>query len=72
MFKKPALWLTLILLSVGCAIFTVKYFSKAFPIVSLDIEIDRTGALDAAKELAQKYNWGPEDFEQAASFGVDD
>ncbi len=70
MFKKPIVWLILILISLGCVIFTARYFSDAFPIVSLDVKMDRTMALKAAKDLAQKYNWGPENFQQAASFGV--
>ena len=71
MFKKPIIWVIFALISIGSVIFTFKYFSHAFPIVTLDIKMDRQGALQSSRELAQKHNWGPEGFRQAASFGVD-
>ena len=71
MFKKPIVWAILTLISIGSVIFTFKYFSRAFPIVTLDLKMDRRAALQAASELAKKYNWGPQNFKQAASFGVD-
>ncbi len=71
MFKKPIVWVILVLISVGSGIFSFKYFSDAFPIVTLDIKMDRQAALRKGRELAQRRNWGPEGFRQAASFGVD-
>ena len=71
MFRKPVFWIALSLISIGSIIFAFKYFSQAFPIVTLDLRMDRQGALQSAQELAGKYNWGPEGFRQAGSFRVD-
>ncbi len=71
MFRKPLFWLVLSLVSIGAIIFTYRFFPEAFPIVSLDLQMDRQNALDAARQLATQYNWKPEGFEQAASFKLD-
>jgi membrane protease YdiL (CAAX protease family) len=71
MFRKPVFWIVFGLISFGCVIFTFRYFAKAFPIVTLDLQMDRKAALESARSLAEKYNWGPEKFRQTASFGVD-
>ncbi|MDZ7292926.1 MAG: CPBP family intramembrane metalloprotease [candidate division KSB1 bacterium] len=71
MFRKPLFWLALTLLSIGAVLFAFKYFPEAFPIVTLDLQMDRQNALIAAQQLAQKYNWQPVGFKQAASFRLD-
>ncbi|MGH7455896.1 MAG: hypothetical protein ACRENG_31355, partial [bacterium] len=71
MFRKPIFWMVLSLMSIGAIIFTYRFFPEAFPIVSLDLQMDRQNALDAARRLAAQYNWKPEGFEQAASFKLD-
>ncbi|MGH7598130.1 MAG: CPBP family intramembrane glutamic endopeptidase [bacterium] len=71
MFRKPIFWLVLSLVSIGAMIFAYRFFPEAFPIVSLDLQMDRQNALDAARRLAAQYNWKPEGFEQAASFKLD-
>jgi len=70
MFKKPILWIVFVLFSIGCAIFAFNYFSSAYPIVTIDLKMDREAALESARDLAQKNNWGPQGFDQAASFKV--
>lgn len=70
MFKKPILWIVFVLFSIGCAIFAFNYFSSAYPIVTIDLKMDRETALESARDLAQKNNWGPRGFDQAASFKV--
>ncbi len=72
MFRKPFFWIVFILLTVAGILFAVKQGSRAYPIVSLDLKMSRPEALKAARELAQKYGWGPEDFQAAASFGLDE
>ena len=69
--KKPLFWLLFSILSLTCIIFTYRYFSQAFPLVQLDLKMDRPAALAKAKELAQRQGWGPADYSQAASFEVD-
>ena len=43
-----------------------------FPLVSLDIRMDRATALERANGLAAKHGWGPKDHRLAASFDLDD
>ena len=71
MGKKVVLWSLFVLLSAGSLLFTLAYFSDAFPLVNLDLKMDRSGAFHSSSELAGKNGWGPEDYRQAASFGVD-
>jgi len=71
MFRKPVFWILFSLVFLGCVVFSYKYFATAFPIVELDLRIDRKTALESARDLAEKFNWGKEDFKQAALFAVD-
>ncbi len=71
MMRKPAFWILSTLLSIGCISFAVKYFPDAFPLVSLDLRMDRDQALSRAAELAENHGWGPESYDQAASFELD-
>jgi len=70
--KRPVFWIVFGVLTIGCIVFSVTFFPKAFPLVSLDITMDREAALERAHDLAMENNWGPEDFRQAASFVLDD
>lgn len=72
MYKKPVFWISFVLISIICAIFAYKYFPDAYPLVSLDLKMDRRSALDTASDLALEYQWGPDGFSQAASFRVDE
>ena len=71
MTRKPIFWIVFALLFVGCVVFTLEYFSSAYPIVTLDLKMDRRTALESAQELVHRYGWGPGDFRQAATFRVD-
>ncbi|MFO7888830.1 MAG: CPBP family intramembrane glutamic endopeptidase [bacterium] len=71
MTRKPIFWIVCSILFIGSVIFTLRYFSKAYPIVSLDLQMDRQAAVNTAQELAEKHQWGPEEFRQAAIFQVD-
>jgi membrane protease YdiL (CAAX protease family) len=71
MFRKPIFWIGLTVISIVSVFYSVRYFSQAFPLVTLDLQMDRETALEAARELSQRNNWGPAEFQQAASFGVD-
>lgn len=70
--KKPAFWIVLTLAAMIAAVFTFQYFPQAFPLVNLDIQMNRDSALQKASALAERYNWGPEDFAQAASFRLEE
>ncbi len=68
MFRRPTFWIVFLLLSTAAAIFTFKNFSTAFPLVSIDLKMDRADAMRAARALAQKNAWPPAGFDQAADF----
>jgi hypothetical protein len=71
MFRKPLFWIAFAALSVGSIYFAVRFFSRAFPIVALDLQIDRETALAKAKQLEAGFHFGPDGFDQAASFAGD-
>ncbi len=70
--RKPLFWLLLIIVSVAGIVFAWKYFSRSFPIVNLDLKMDRQEALKGARQLAAKYHWAPADYQEVASFELDD
>jgi hypothetical protein len=72
MTKKPAFWLVLAVLSVVSAAFAWRYFTDAFPLLALDIRMDRQAALASARTLAAERRLGPTDFRDAASFSIDE
>ncbi len=67
--NRPLFWIVLVLLSLSSLVGAYRYFGEAFPLITLDLQMDRATALQRAKELAGRYHWGPQDYEQAASFG---
>jgi len=71
MFRRPAFWIVLAIASVASTGFAYRYFARAFPIVSLEISMDREAALAAARRIAAGHRLGPEDFREAASFALD-
>ena len=75
LFRGPifrvSFWVLLAALSIASTIFVYLYFSKAFPLVELDLRMDRSQALQAARRLAKAQGWGPEDFRQTVQFSVE-
>ena len=71
MFRKPVFWLVFVVVSLACVWFAVVNFSRAFPLVQLDLEMSRQEALTAARALADRHGWGPADFRQTATFDLD-
>jgi len=69
MTRKPVFWIVLALLGIAGSVLSFRLFPVAFPILSVNIEMDREGALDQARELATRFGWEPDVFRQAASFG---
>ena len=64
-------WIFLVSLFCGSILFVKSFYPKAFPLVELNIAMDRTRALSQAKELALKNHWGPDHFLQSAEFSLD-
>jgi len=71
MFRKPIFWLAFVALSLSSIYFAARFFSRAFPIVTLDLQMNREAALSKARELAARFQLGPDGYDQAASFGVE-
>ncbi|MBN2369985.1 MAG: CPBP family intramembrane metalloprotease [Vicinamibacteria bacterium] len=72
MFRKPAFWILFVLFCALATWLSVRGFPLAFPLVTLDLKMDRQGAFDAAKDLAAKNGWGPGEHRQAAQFRLDE
>jgi hypothetical protein len=71
MVRRPGFWAAFTLASVVAAIFAMRLFPQAFPIVHLDLTMDREGALAAAREVAARHRVGPSTYREAASFRTD-
>jgi len=69
MMRKPVLWVTLVMLAVLGSATAVRLFPRAFPLLAVDIEMDRGTALAEARTLAARFQWDPADAREAASFG---
>jgi len=70
-FRKPVMWFVLVLVAAACAVYCLTYFPRAFPLVNLDLRMDRHAAMEETSRLAAQHGWGPEGFRQAAAFQVD-
>ena len=71
MFKNRNTWIVFTLFSIFCAFGAYKIFSKAFPIMNINLAMSRDDALSRAKELSDNFDLGPSDNFQATTFGVD-
>lgn len=72
MFRQTWFWIVLTLLAVGCAALSYRLFPQIFPVVTLDIRMDRTHAILTARTLAANRQWGPADgVRDVASFNSD-
>ena len=72
MFRKPWFWVAFTLISVLCTAWAVLNFARAFPLVTLNVTMDRAAAMAAADDLATTRGWGPSDpARQAVQFSLD-
>jgi outer membrane protein OmpA-like peptidoglycan-associated protein len=71
MTRKPAFWIAFAVLAALCAALAWRLFPLAIPIVNLDIEITRDGAVDKAKALATARALAPPDARTAVRFSHD-
>src|SRR6185436_6506749 len=69
MFRTRIFWIGFAVVSLLATLFSVRYFSTAFPLLSINVRMDRDAALIAARKLAQRNAWPPAGFDQAVSFG---
>lgn len=70
-FTRPLFWALFTFTAMACAVFSYRYFPIAFPLVQLDLKMDRTQALAYAQQLANRHQIGPSIHSQAASFETD-
>ncbi len=72
MTRRSVPWILFGLLSVSGVVFAIRFFPTAFPIVALDLAMDREAAVSRADTLARKFGWDPADARTAATFGQTD
>ncbi len=71
-FRTYLGWFLLTALCIAGCFFSYHYFHKAFPIADLIITMNSHEALAKARELSTRYQWGPEHYQEAASFESDE
>lgn len=71
MTRRLAFWLALAALSIASGAVAWWYFPRAFSILALEISMDRDAALAEARAIAARDDFGPEGYQQAASFTLD-
>ncbi|CDK30551.1 CPBP family intramembrane metalloprotease [Candidatus Babela massiliensis] len=67
-FKKSILWLLFLTLSLLSSYVAITYFTKAIPLLKIQINSDKNKILKKARKLSAKYGIGPKDFKQSAYF----
>ncbi len=71
MFRKPLIWVVVVAASLGGVFFASRYFSSAYPIVSLDLRMNREEALARARDISGRLQFPPEGYREVASFSGD-
>ncbi len=69
---KRSTWFMLCMASLICIPITFHFFPIAFPILSLNITMNRTQALERAREIAEQHDLVPKVFDQTAIFHLDE
>jgi Type II CAAX prenyl endopeptidase Rce1-like len=69
--RKGAFWVAFALVSALSALFAWRFFPEALPLINLDVKMTRTGALEQARVLADKFGLAPPDARRAALFAHD-
>ena len=72
MTRRPGFWILFALLGAAGLLVAIRLFPAAFPIVTLDLAMDRETAVAEAEVLARRYGWDPSDARMAATFGQAD
>lgn len=72
MYRRPAFWVAAVLLFLGCALYAVRDFPRAFPVLTVDLKMDRAAALRQARDVAARTLCGPQGYRETAVFNGDD
>jgi len=71
MTRRPTFWLLFVAVTALATWMAARHFAEAFPLVTVDLKMDRAGAFASARALAEQHGWGPADCRQAAEFYED-
>jgi hypothetical protein len=72
MSRKASSWILFAVLSAVALTFAVRLFPRAFPIVSVDLRMDRSHAIASTRSVAERLRLGPSSpVREATWFGVD-
>ena len=66
--RKPIFWISASLLFFGGLYYSAKVFPKAFSILNIELKMNRENAFSQAALLSEENNWGPDKYNQAATF----
>ena len=72
MTRRAGFWAVFAALSAASVVLAIRLFPAAFPIVTLDLAMDREAAFAQAEALALRHEWGPPGARAAATFGQTD
>jgi hypothetical protein len=70
--RKPTFWIFQVFVFLVCSGLAVHLYPRAFPVVDLQIKMDRATALKSAAALSIQHHWSPGKFQQAARFELDE
>ena len=72
MTRRAGFWAAFTVLAAASVLAALRLFPAAFPIVTLDLAMDRETAVAEAEAIAVRYGWDPPDARSAATFGQTD
>ena len=72
MTRRRGFWAGFIVLTAASVLAAIRLFPAAFPIVNLDLAMDRETAVAETETTALRYGWDPPDARTAATFGQTD
>ncbi len=70
-YKSSFFWILLVVLSLTGAFTSYYFFGNAFPIINLNLTMNRQEAIEKAALIAKQFNLGPEAPHIGASFSTD-
>ena len=69
MTRRRGFWAVFIVLAAASVLAALRLFPTAFPIVNLDLAMDRETAVAEAEAIALRYGWDPSEARTATTFG---
>ena len=72
MTRRRGFWVVFAVLGAASVLAAVRLFPVAFPVVTLDLAMERESAVQEAEALALRYGWDPPMARTAATFGQTD